>query len=296
MSAIPTAALFHGRSDRGAGRRPARRSPSTQSAAASSPASSSRRWKSPRTKPRKTYSRYGSSVHKQVYIYGGLDTGPTELNRSFGMAWGVGGWLLTPFPAEDRAGRRRKAAPARGARDQDDLCKPLHPRRFARRKRCSSRTSPPTTSAPPGRNFSSIRIRRAATGRHDLLRPPRPAASRARPACTTRTTTSRARKTIPPRADFRRDAIEAHRRRHSRDTDSRHTRLGVLKTPYPASPARAFAGGGLPVTFQRMRSNTNARNFGLSADDEAGRERREDRRARIGGRPDSETCCPELFA
>jgi NADPH:quinone reductase len=43
------------------------------------------------------YSRYGSSVHKQVYIYGGLDTSPTTLNRNFGMAWGVGGWLLTPF-------------------------------------------------------------------------------------------------------------------------------------------------------------------------------------------------------
>jgi NADPH:quinone reductase len=43
------------------------------------------------------YSRYGSSVHKQVYIYGALDTGPTLLTRSFGMAWGVGGWLLTPF-------------------------------------------------------------------------------------------------------------------------------------------------------------------------------------------------------
>ena len=43
------------------------------------------------------YSRYGSAVHKQVYIYGGLDRGPTELSRSFGMAWGVGGWLLTPF-------------------------------------------------------------------------------------------------------------------------------------------------------------------------------------------------------
>ncbi|MBI1238785.1 MAG: NADH oxidase [Alphaproteobacteria bacterium] len=43
------------------------------------------------------YSRYGSSVHKQVYIYGSLDTGPTELTRSFGLAWGVGGWLLTPF-------------------------------------------------------------------------------------------------------------------------------------------------------------------------------------------------------
>jgi NADPH2:quinone reductase len=43
------------------------------------------------------YSRYGSSVHKQVYIYGALDTGPTVLTRNFGMAWGVGGWLLTPF-------------------------------------------------------------------------------------------------------------------------------------------------------------------------------------------------------
>jgi len=45
----------------------------------------------------KVYSRYGSNVHKQVYIYGGLDTGPTELNRSFGMTWGVGGWLLFQF-------------------------------------------------------------------------------------------------------------------------------------------------------------------------------------------------------
>lgn len=43
------------------------------------------------------YSRYGSTTHKQVYIYGGLDRGPTELSRNFGMAWGVGGWLLTPY-------------------------------------------------------------------------------------------------------------------------------------------------------------------------------------------------------
>src|SRR5689334_8048712 len=43
------------------------------------------------------YSRYGSAVHKQVYIYGSLDRGPTELVRSYGMAWGIGGWLLTPF-------------------------------------------------------------------------------------------------------------------------------------------------------------------------------------------------------
>ena len=26
-----------------------------------------------------------------------LDRGPTEFNRAFGMAWGIGGWLLTPF-------------------------------------------------------------------------------------------------------------------------------------------------------------------------------------------------------
>jgi NADPH2:quinone reductase len=43
------------------------------------------------------YSRYGSSAHKQVYIYGALDRGPTVLQRSFGMAWSVGGFLLMPF-------------------------------------------------------------------------------------------------------------------------------------------------------------------------------------------------------
>jgi NADPH2:quinone reductase len=44
-----------------------------------------------------TYSRYGSTTHKQVYLYGGLDTRPTEFVRNFGMAWGMGGWLLFPF-------------------------------------------------------------------------------------------------------------------------------------------------------------------------------------------------------
>ncbi len=43
------------------------------------------------------FSRYGSTTHKQVYLYGSLDRGPTELRRSYGMAWSVGGWLLTPF-------------------------------------------------------------------------------------------------------------------------------------------------------------------------------------------------------
>ena len=43
------------------------------------------------------YSRYGSATHKQVYLYGGLDTRPTEFVRNVGMAWGMGGWLLFPF-------------------------------------------------------------------------------------------------------------------------------------------------------------------------------------------------------
>jgi NADPH:quinone reductase len=60
------------------------------------------------------YSRYGSTTYKQVYIYGGLDTGPTELNRAFGMSWGLGGFLLTPFlikagPAETQRLRQRVA-------------------------------------------------------------------------------------------------------------------------------------------------------------------------------------------
>ena len=43
------------------------------------------------------YSRYGSSTHKQVYIYGALDVTPTVLARNFGFAWSIGGWLLWPF-------------------------------------------------------------------------------------------------------------------------------------------------------------------------------------------------------
>ena len=45
----------------------------------------------------KEYSRYGSNVHKQVYIYGGLDRSPIEFSRNFGTAWGTGGWLLFSF-------------------------------------------------------------------------------------------------------------------------------------------------------------------------------------------------------
>jgi NADPH2:quinone reductase len=49
------------------------------------------------TRDVKDVGRYGSTTHKQVYLYGGLDTSPTELVRNFGMAWGLGGWLVFPF-------------------------------------------------------------------------------------------------------------------------------------------------------------------------------------------------------
>ncbi len=66
-------------------------------------------------KTAKVYSRYGSTVHKQVYIYGSLDTRSTEITRNFGMTWGVGGWLLFPFlqkigPADAQKLRERVAA------------------------------------------------------------------------------------------------------------------------------------------------------------------------------------------
>jgi NADPH:quinone reductase-like Zn-dependent oxidoreductase len=40
---------------------------------------------------------YGSPVHKQVYLYGSLDRSATELRRTYGMSWGVGGWLMPRF-------------------------------------------------------------------------------------------------------------------------------------------------------------------------------------------------------
>ena len=49
------------------------------------------------TRDAKDVGRYGSTTHKQVYLYGGLDPAPTQLVRNFGMAWGIGGWLLFPF-------------------------------------------------------------------------------------------------------------------------------------------------------------------------------------------------------
>jgi NADPH2:quinone reductase len=57
------------------------------------------------------FSRYGSPIHKQVYLYGRLDRSPTILPTDLGMAWGVGGWLLPPFLARigpEATGRLRE--------------------------------------------------------------------------------------------------------------------------------------------------------------------------------------------
>jgi NADPH2:quinone reductase len=60
------------------------------------------------------FSRYGSTVQKQVYVYGSLEAGPTVLHRTFGMSWGVGGWLLTNFlrriPAETAERLKQRVA------------------------------------------------------------------------------------------------------------------------------------------------------------------------------------------
>lgn len=51
------------------------------------------------------YNHYGSAVHKQLYIYGGLDRGPTVMSRQYGFAWSTSAWLLTNFIA--KAGKER---------------------------------------------------------------------------------------------------------------------------------------------------------------------------------------------
>ncbi len=61
------------------------------------------------------YSRYGSTTHKQIYIYGMLDTSKTEFVRNFGFSWGMGGWLLFNFlekigPAAEEKLRQRVAS------------------------------------------------------------------------------------------------------------------------------------------------------------------------------------------
>ena len=48
------------------------------------------------TRSATAFSRYGSTVQKQVYVYGSLEAGPTVLHRTYGMA-GRWRWLLSNF-------------------------------------------------------------------------------------------------------------------------------------------------------------------------------------------------------
>jgi NADPH:quinone reductase-like Zn-dependent oxidoreductase len=107
-------------------------------------------------KTAKVYSRYGSSVHKQVYIYGSLDTRPVELNRAFGMAWGVGGWLLTLF--------LQKTPPADAAR--------LRQRVVAELKTTFASHYTQVVSLPEALQLSNIAVyNKRATGEKFLINP-----------------------------------------------------------------------------------------------------------------------------
>ena len=73
------------------------------------------------------YHHYGSDRHKQVYLYGRLNTGPTTFERApIGFAWGLGGWLLTAGAEEAGRGDGGTAARPRGRRAEDHLRQPLH--------------------------------------------------------------------------------------------------------------------------------------------------------------------------
>jgi NADPH:quinone reductase len=66
------------------------------------------------TRSQPGFRRYGTTIHKQVYLYGSLDPGPTVLHRTYGLAWGVGGWLvsnvLEKLGAQETARLRARAA------------------------------------------------------------------------------------------------------------------------------------------------------------------------------------------
>ncbi len=100
----------------------------------------------------KEYSRYGSTIHKQVYIYGGLDRSPTELTRNYGMAWSLGGWLLTPFLQKIGPEAAQKLRERVARRDQDHVRRRATRRRSRWPRRSSSTRSRSTASRRPARS------------------------------------------------------------------------------------------------------------------------------------------------
>src|SRR5262249_59365919 len=81
------------------------------------------------TKGATGYNRYGSTIHKQVYIYGGLDRAPTAITRNFGMAWGIGGWVLTPLMRKIGAEAAQKLRGRGAPRIQTPVSRPYTPAR-----------------------------------------------------------------------------------------------------------------------------------------------------------------------
>ena len=107
--------------------------------------------------PRTEYSRYGSTVHKQVYIYGGLDRGPTELHRNFGLAWSMSGWLLTPFLGKARPRRGCCGCASASSTSSPPPSPATTPTRSHSPVRSTSTHFAPTHVRPPGRSSSSVR-------------------------------------------------------------------------------------------------------------------------------------------
>ncbi len=109
-------------------------------------------WSEPPTRPRREYSRYGSTVHKQAYLYGRLDNSPTTLDTAaVGMAWGIGGWLLTPFlqnAGAETIGRLRD----RVAAELTTTFASTYTGRCHSQACCSPMRSTPTTSGRRGRS------------------------------------------------------------------------------------------------------------------------------------------------
>ncbi|HET6728491.1 MAG TPA: zinc-binding dehydrogenase [Jiangellaceae bacterium] len=105
------------------------------------------------------YSLYGSSTRKRVYIYGALDPGPTEIRRSFGLSWDVGGWLVTPFLAE--------VGP--------EVVQRLRARVVAELKTTFASSYSQEISLAQALNIDTLRdCRRTATGEKYLIRPNKP--------------------------------------------------------------------------------------------------------------------------
>ena len=79
------------------------------------------------------YSRYGSTVHKQVYIYGGLDTSPDDAHQELRHGVGYRRVAADPVPSERRGRDLWSAARPGGRGTHHDVREYLHPGGFAGR-------------------------------------------------------------------------------------------------------------------------------------------------------------------